>query len=112
MTFQVRGRDGQAIHAGGTLRRANGTQLMLAPEVVRFVPGGARTRLKPARPIPSRPMSRSGCPKACAASALRSFQCAGAWMSSVLLEGLATGRAAKVKRDCGQDRVQRADPEF
>ena len=39
MAFQVRGRDGQAIHAGGTLRRSNGTQLLIAPEDVRFVPG-------------------------------------------------------------------------
>jgi predicted secreted hydrolase len=38
MAFQVRGRDGQALHAGGTLRRADGTQLLLTPEDVRFVP--------------------------------------------------------------------------
>jgi predicted secreted hydrolase len=38
MAFQIRGRDGRAIHAGGTLRRADGTQLVLAPEDVRFVP--------------------------------------------------------------------------
>jgi predicted secreted hydrolase len=38
MAFQVRGRDGQAIHAGGSLRRADGTQLALAPADVRFVP--------------------------------------------------------------------------
>ena len=38
MAFQVRGRDGQALHAGGTLRQADGTQLVLAPEDVRFVP--------------------------------------------------------------------------
>ena len=38
MAFQIRGRDGQAIHAGGTLRRADGTQLVLTPEDVRFVP--------------------------------------------------------------------------
>ena len=38
MAFQVRGRDGQALHAGGTLRQPDGTQLVLAPEDVRFVP--------------------------------------------------------------------------
>ena len=38
MAFQVRGRDGQALHAGGTLHRADGTQLVLTPEEVRFVP--------------------------------------------------------------------------
>ena len=38
MAFQVRGRDGRAIHAGGTLRRPDGAQFVLAPEDVRFVP--------------------------------------------------------------------------
>jgi predicted secreted hydrolase len=38
MAFQIRGREGQAIHAGGTLRRADGTQLVLTSEDVRFVP--------------------------------------------------------------------------
>ena len=38
MAFQMRRRDGQAVHAGGTLRRADGTQLVLTPEDVRFVP--------------------------------------------------------------------------
>ena len=38
MAFQVRRRDGQAIHAGGTFRRADGTQLVLGPEDVRFLP--------------------------------------------------------------------------
>jgi predicted secreted hydrolase len=38
MAFQVRGRDGQAIHAGGTFRRADGTQLLIASEDVRFAP--------------------------------------------------------------------------
>ena len=36
MAFPIRGRDGQALHAGGTLRRA--TRVVLAPEDVRFVP--------------------------------------------------------------------------
>ena len=38
MAFQVRGRDGGAIYAGGTLRRANGSQVVLTPEDIRFVP--------------------------------------------------------------------------
>jgi len=38
MAFQIRGREGQAIHAGGTLRRADGTQLVLTSEDVRFMP--------------------------------------------------------------------------
>jgi predicted secreted hydrolase len=38
MAFQIRGREGQAIHAGGTFRRADGTQLVLTSEDVRFVP--------------------------------------------------------------------------
>lgn len=38
MAFQVRGRDGRAMYAGGTWRRADGSQLELGPEDVRFVP--------------------------------------------------------------------------
>jgi predicted secreted hydrolase len=38
MAFQIRRREGQALHAGGTFRRADGTQLVLTPEDVRFVP--------------------------------------------------------------------------
>ncbi|RJF93669.1 lipocalin-like domain-containing protein [Sphingomonas cavernae] len=38
MAFQIRGRDGRAVHAGGTLRRADGNKIILAPEDVRFVP--------------------------------------------------------------------------
>jgi predicted secreted hydrolase len=38
MAFQIRGREGQPIYAGGTLRRADGTQLVLTSEDVRFVP--------------------------------------------------------------------------
>jgi predicted secreted hydrolase len=38
MAFQIRGRDGQAVYAGGTLRRADGTQAVLASEDVRFIP--------------------------------------------------------------------------
>lgn len=38
MAFQVRGKDGRALHAGGTLRRADGRQTILGPEDVRFVP--------------------------------------------------------------------------
>jgi predicted secreted hydrolase len=38
MAFQMRGRDGRAIYAGGTLRRSDGTQVVLAPGDVRFVP--------------------------------------------------------------------------
>ena len=38
MAFQVRGRDGRALYAGGTFRRADGSQTVLAPEDVRFVP--------------------------------------------------------------------------
>lgn len=38
MAFQVRGRDGRAIHAGGTLRRIDGSQVVLGPGDVRFVP--------------------------------------------------------------------------
>ena len=38
MAFQVRGADGRAVWAGGTFRRADGTQAVLAPGDVRFVP--------------------------------------------------------------------------
>ena len=38
MAFQIRGRTGRAIYAGGTLRRADGSQVVLASEDVRFVP--------------------------------------------------------------------------
>jgi predicted secreted hydrolase len=38
MAFQIRARDGQALYAGGTLRRPDGTQLVLTSEDVRFVP--------------------------------------------------------------------------
>ncbi|PTQ13577.1 carotenoid 1,2-hydratase [Sphingomonas oleivorans] len=38
MAFQVRGRDGHPIHAGGTMRRPDGSQIVLAPADVRFVP--------------------------------------------------------------------------
>jgi predicted secreted hydrolase len=38
MAFQVRGRDGDALYAGGTLRQSDGTQLVLTSEDVRFVP--------------------------------------------------------------------------
>src|SRR3712207_1691821 len=38
MAFQVRGRDAGAIHAGGSLRRPDGTMIVLRPEQVRFVP--------------------------------------------------------------------------
>src|SRR5829696_3609205 len=38
MAFQVRGRDGHALYTGGTLRRSDGTQRLLTPEDVRFVP--------------------------------------------------------------------------
>jgi len=38
MAFQVRGRDGRAVHAGGTLRRPDGSEVVLAPGDVRFVP--------------------------------------------------------------------------
>lgn len=38
MAFQVRGKDGRALHAGGTYRRADGRQTMLGPQDVRFVP--------------------------------------------------------------------------
>ncbi|HZF42348.1 MAG TPA: carotenoid 1,2-hydratase, partial [Sphingomonadaceae bacterium] len=38
MAFQVRGGDGRAVYAGGTFRRPNGTQVVLGPQDVRFVP--------------------------------------------------------------------------
>jgi predicted secreted hydrolase len=38
MAFQVRGGDGRPVYAGGTFRRPNGTQVVLAPGDVRFVP--------------------------------------------------------------------------
>ena len=38
MAFQVRGRDGKPVYAGGTLRRADGRQTVLGPKDVRFVP--------------------------------------------------------------------------
>jgi predicted secreted hydrolase len=37
MAFQVRGRDGRALYAGGTFRRADGSQIALSPGDVRFV---------------------------------------------------------------------------
>jgi predicted secreted hydrolase len=38
MAFQVRGKDGRALYAGGTLRRADGSQTVLGPGEVRFLP--------------------------------------------------------------------------
>jgi predicted secreted hydrolase len=38
MAFQVRGKDGRALYAGGTLRRADGNQTVLGPADVRFLP--------------------------------------------------------------------------
>jgi predicted secreted hydrolase len=38
MAFQVRGKDGRALYAGGTLRRADGSQTVLGPADVRFHP--------------------------------------------------------------------------
>jgi predicted secreted hydrolase len=38
MAFQVRGRDGRAIYAGGTLRGADGSVVVLGPDQVRFRP--------------------------------------------------------------------------
>jgi predicted secreted hydrolase len=38
MAFQVRGKDGRALYAGGTLRRPDGSRLALGPGEVRFVP--------------------------------------------------------------------------
>ena len=38
MAFQVRARDGRALYAGGTYRRADGRQTVLAPGDLRFVP--------------------------------------------------------------------------
>ena len=38
MAFQVRGRDGRAIYAGGTLRRPDGRQITFGPGDVRFLP--------------------------------------------------------------------------
>ena len=38
MAFQVRGKDGRALYAGGTFRRADGRQTILAPADVRFIP--------------------------------------------------------------------------
>ena len=46
MAFQVRGKDGRAIYAGGTLRRADGSQLSFGPQDVRFLP---RRRWRSAR---------------------------------------------------------------
>ncbi|MCP5328114.1 MAG: carotenoid 1,2-hydratase [Sinobacteraceae bacterium] len=39
MAFRIRGRDGGTHWAGGTLRRADGTQQILHPEDVAFTPG-------------------------------------------------------------------------
>ena len=38
MAFQVRGKDGRPLYSGGTLRRPDGSQTVLAPADVRFVP--------------------------------------------------------------------------
>ncbi|MEL6874395.1 MAG: lipocalin-like domain-containing protein [Pseudomonadota bacterium] len=38
MVFQVRGRDGDAVYAGGTFRDVDGRQIIFAPHQVRFVP--------------------------------------------------------------------------
>ena len=38
MAFQVRGKDGGPVYAGGTYRRPNGSQVALGPDQVRFVP--------------------------------------------------------------------------
>lgn len=38
MAFRVRGKDGASLHAGGTLRRPNGSQVALGVDDVRFVP--------------------------------------------------------------------------
>jgi len=38
MAFQMRGPKGEALYAGGTLRRADGSQVAFAPSDVRFVP--------------------------------------------------------------------------
>jgi predicted secreted hydrolase len=38
MAFQVRGADGRALYAGGTLRRADGSEARFGPGDVRFVP--------------------------------------------------------------------------
>lgn len=38
MAFQVRGRDGEAVYAGGTFRDADGKQTSLAADEVRFTP--------------------------------------------------------------------------
>ena len=38
MAFQVRGKNGAPVYAGGTLRRADGSQTVLGPDDVRFVP--------------------------------------------------------------------------
>lgn len=38
MAFQVRGRDGQPIYAGGTFRAADGTKTVLTPGDVQFTP--------------------------------------------------------------------------
>jgi predicted secreted hydrolase len=38
MAFQVRGRNGRPVYAGGTLRRPNGAQIAFGPQDVRFVP--------------------------------------------------------------------------
>ncbi len=39
MAFQVRGRKGEAVYAGGTFRDAAGKSHTLSPEQVRFIPG-------------------------------------------------------------------------
>jgi predicted secreted hydrolase len=38
MAFRIRGRDGQAIWAGGTFRRANGASITLQPRDISFTP--------------------------------------------------------------------------
>ena len=38
LLFQVRGRGGDALYAGGTLRRADGSKVVFGPNDVRFVP--------------------------------------------------------------------------
>ena len=38
MLFQVRGRGGRALYAGGTLRRVDGSKVVFGPDDVRFVP--------------------------------------------------------------------------
>ena len=79
------------IHAGGLARRANGTQLVFTSEDVRFMSQRRCTPLKPARPIPSRPISRSACPKARAAFGSRRFSTRRNWTGAPR-ECRATGR--------------------